>query len=265
MDSVLVSLRQSFAGECRSVEVLADDGRRASFAGERGPSENLHRSPSRDRFQEPQQGDQPILGGPTGQARGLKAHGKSLGQRGGKGAHLDRRHDQGFLNSSTIVLNIREGALLSVWEQTDSNDDEAERFAEALELLEQQATDRTAKPSRILGDRIMARFADSEWHALDAIAAGLGVGQAEAKATLEQMRLRGAYRSKCEHKQVGLRWHYRIFRQDKLVSTAELIEKLGPIVDELLRQGKTNAATVSIGTVGSCGAQIKRLLDEWSK
>lgn len=170
-----------------------------------------------------------------------------------------------FLNSSTIVLNIREGAFRSVWEQTDSNDDEAERFAEALELLEQQATDRTAKPSRILGDRIMARFADGEWHALDAIAAGLGVGQAEAKATLEQMRLRGAYRSKCEHKQVGLRWHYRIFRQDKLVSTAELIEKLGPIVDELLRQGQTNAATVSIGTVGSCGAQIKRLLDEWSK
>jgi hypothetical protein len=63
--------------------------------GEPDPSENLHGSPSRDRFEEPQQRDQPILAIATGQAGGLKAHGKSLGQRGGKGAHLDRRHDQG--------------------------------------------------------------------------------------------------------------------------------------------------------------------------
>jgi hypothetical protein len=42
------------------------------------------------------------------------------------------------------------------------------------------------KPSRALADKIMARFADGKWHALDAIAARLESGADDIPAYREQ-------------------------------------------------------------------------------
>jgi hypothetical protein len=59
--------------------------------------------------------------------------------------------------------------------------------------------------------------------------------------------------------------HYRIFKQDKTVSVDELTEKLAPIIDGLIAEGKKNMATMVPATVAMFAAKLKRLLDEWAE
>jgi hypothetical protein len=167
-----------------------------------------------------------------------------------------------FLTLSPIGLKLTEGAFRSFWEQTDKDADEAARFAEVARLIEEQGP--KAKPSRDLGGAVMAKLADGKWHPLDGIAEKLGATQEDSRATLEVMRTRGAYHSKVETKKVGLRPHYRIFKQDRMVSVQELTEKLGPMVKDLIAEGKKNMATMSPPTVAHLAALIKQQLDQWS-
>jgi hypothetical protein len=68
-----------------------------------------------------------------------------------------------------------------------------------------------------------------------------------------------------EVKKVGKEIHYRIFKQDKTVSVDELTEKLTPIIDGLIAEGKKNMATMVPATVAMLAAKLKRLLDEWAE
>jgi len=169
-----------------------------------------------------------------------------------------------FLNLSTTVLKITEGSFRALWERTDKSDDEQSRFAEVQQLLDFESASPEAKPSRGLADKLMARFADGKWHALDNIAVRLDQPQATIEATLKMLP-RSTYHAKVEQKRVGLKQHYRIFRQDRTVSLQELIEKFGPIIEELKQQGNTNAATVSIGAVKHCAHRLEQIIDEWSE
>ena len=59
---------------------------------------------------------------------------------------------------------------------------------------------------------------------------------------------------------------YRIFaakRRDQLVSVDELKEKLTPIIQKLMVEGKKNAATASPPSVLVAAHDLKKLLDAW--
>jgi hypothetical protein len=49
-----------------------------------------------------------------------------------------------------------------------------------------------------------------------------------------------------------------------MVRLSELKAKFGPIIEELKQQGKTNAATVSIGAVNHCAHRLQQIIDDWS-
>jgi len=160
----------------------------------------------------------------------------------------------------TNVIKISEGRFRTLYNQTDKDESGEARFAEVLHLLEEEQ----GKPSRALADRLMARFADSKWHALDSIATRLDVSQADITATLKLLP-KPPYDAKVETKQVGLRPHHRIFRADRTIRYSELIEKLGPVIEELIDQGKRNMATMDVGTVAHCAAILKRQFDDWGQ
>jgi DNA-binding transcriptional regulator YhcF (GntR family) len=116
-----------------------------------------------------------------------------------------------------------------------------------------------------LGQAIKKSFADGKWHAAETIIASVEGDPQDIKRALEQMRQRGSYHSKCESKKVGTATHYRIFPQEKMVSTIELAEKLKPIIAGMKEEGKKSAARLSTSAVLRLGILLERLLDEWKE
>jgi hypothetical protein len=119
--------------------------------------------------------------------------------------------------------------------------------------------------SRDVGRAIVAKCRLGKWHTLTELAAAAGISERDANSVLETMCWRPSYGAKAEWKRVGKERHYRIFKQDKQVSVDELTEKLTPIIDGLIAEGKKNMATMVPATVAMLAAKLKRLLDEWAE
>jgi hypothetical protein len=168
-----------------------------------------------------------------------------------------------FLDLLPKGNKVTERVFRTHWERTEKSGDETTRLEAARQLFE-EADEVDTKPSRAVADKLMARYADGKWHALDAIAATLETPRATIQATMDTLG-RPPYRAKMEVKTVGIRPTYRIFHADKMIRLSELKEKFGPLVEELKQQGKTNAATVSIGAVKHCAHRLQQIIDEWSQ
>jgi hypothetical protein len=69
---------------------------------------------------------------------------------------------------------------------------------------------------------------------------------------------------KVEHKQVGTRVEYRLFKPDQAVSTTELAEKLTPLIAGLKVEGKKNMATMVPSRVAELAFLLQQLLDAWT-
>jgi hypothetical protein len=165
--------------------------------------------------------------------------------------------------SITTVIKVGEARFNALWRDTDRAADEAARFVEVQQLLG-ETKDLEARPSRAVADKLMARYANGKWHALDAIAASIEAPRATVQATLDTLE-RAPYRAKVEVKTVGIRPTYRIFHADRMIRLSELKEKFGPFIADLKQQGNTNAATVSIGAVKHCAHRLQQIIDEWSQ
>jgi hypothetical protein len=109
-----------------------------------------------------------------------------------------------------------------------------------------------------IGATIVEQFGDGKWHSQATIAKALDTTEDHA------MRKMQTYRAKSERKRVGTSCSYRIFRKENMISSKELVEKLGPIIKGLKAEGTKNAATMSPGTVAHLAAQLRNLLDEWT-
>jgi hypothetical protein len=108
--------------------------------------------------------------------------------------------------------------------------------------------------------------ADGEWHDPATIAKLIGANADDVEKMFLRIRRDGTKpRIACESKQVGTKFHYRIFNTEKMVSVSELTEKLGPLVKGVVAEGKKNVATVSFGHLQHLGALLQRHLDDWSK
>jgi hypothetical protein len=126
-------------------------------------------------------------------------------------------------------------------------------------------TRKRKSPSRVgLGKVIKEQFSDGKWHSFDTIVAMTQAPVGNVWSTLDLMWRWGTYKTKCERKKVGTKYHFRLSSADKQISVHELIEKLTPILKELDVQGRANAATMSPPTVRIMTAKIQKLLEEWA-
>lgn len=176
-----------------------------------------------------------------------------------------------FLNFSPFGENVHaalpkltEGSFRKYWEQTDSTGNERMRFLAVLKMLEGASLRRQARPP--IGDAIVAKFGDGQWHSLAAIKSHTDAEEDHVLETLNTMKAKGSFGvTNLERKQVGKSWSYRIFRKARMISSDELAPKLDPIIAELKEQGKRNSATFAIGAVAVLAAQLEQLRNEWCK
>jgi len=111
-----------------------------------------------------------------------------------------------------------------------------------------------------ISNRIREHFADGKWHPLKDIAAKVEAPEADVITALRLLNKPHYFRS--ERKQVGASWHYRIFKQTKMVSVEELTTKLAPILEGLKVEGRKNMATMVPAVVAKLAAQLERILQE---
>ena len=82
------------------------------------------------------------------------------------------------------------------------------------------------------------------------------VTERDVHSVLHTMCWRPQHGAKAERRRVGKEIHYRIFKQNKTVSVDELTEKLTPIIDGLIAEGKKNMATMVPATVAMLAASL---------
>lgn len=116
-----------------------------------------------------------------------------------------------------------------------------------------------------VGRNIVAKCRPGKWYAPKEIAKVIGATEDDARRIVGRLCSRPAYGARAERKRVGTETHYRIFKQNKTVRVDELTEKLTPIIDGLIAEGKKNMATMVPATVAMLAAKLKRLLDEWAE
>jgi hypothetical protein len=179
-----------------------------------------------------------------------------------------------FLENSTMVeksanpvfKTLSERKFREYWDRvgkTETND--RARFLEVARLMEEETTLSRSHANKRIGHLIVDKFADAKWHAIETIANKVVASQEDVEATLDLMREKGTYRSKCERRTAGKTFQYRIFRQTRTISSDELITKLTPLIEGLITEGKKHPATVSISAVARFAALLKRQLDEWTE
>ena len=86
----------------------------------------------------------------------------------------------------------------------------------------------------------------------------------DVKAVLQNIVAHNTFQCKAEKKPFARTFHYRIFPQERQVSTVELNEKLAEPLACLKEQGEAGMANMSPPTVRFWTAQIQALLNEWS-
>jgi transcriptional regulator with XRE-family HTH domain len=174
-----------------------------------------------------------------------------------------------FINYSTAVefpKNLTERRFRSYWEQGDETQpNELARFQAVLALMREDmklVVDR--RPT--IAPVIIEKFGDGKWHARETVARALNTDPNHVAATIDRMRVQKGV-SKVERKPVGQTFSYRIFPKEStehMISSLELIEKLGPIIEGLNDQGKKNMATASPSTVALLAHQLQQLLNDWT-
>ena len=175
-----------------------------------------------------------------------------------------------FLNFSTNVLklellpiNLNEGRFREFWVRTEG--DERARFREVVKLMQSETTLARSTIPKGHPKKIVAKFADSKWHSLPVIAKFLDAPEDEVEKSLAGMVKDGRGNAKTETKKVGTVKQYRFFKNERMISSIELIEKLAPIVEELKEQGRRNMVTMDPMAVNVLATRLARLLDEWTE
>ena len=112
---------------------------------------------------------------------------------------------------------------------------------------------------------LIKKCGGAKWRSAREVAHRAGIAEGDVARVIHVIRTTHKHRAKVETKRVGKETHYRIFKQDKTVSVNELTEKLTPIIEGLMAEGKKNMATMVPATVAMLAAKLKRLLDEWAE
>jgi len=169
-------------------------------------------------------------------------------------------------NPESLPTNLTERRFRGYWQRIQKFEgNERQRFAAVLRLMREETILMQKRRPKI-GPMVVKKFGDGEWHPLTTIVEALDLPEAHIVETLRTMTaLRGTYGARCERKQVGTSFSYRIFPQTRTISSAELKTKLTPLIEGLKAEGKKNMATMSPGTVAHLAGSLQQLLDEWTE
>ena len=173
-----------------------------------------------------------------------------------------------FLNFTATVIksefplkDLTERGFREYWARTDrSETNERKRFTEVLRLIEDGPATTRRSP---IGKPIVQKFADGKWHKPETVARAINQAEDHVATTLERMRKNQTYGAKCERRHAGKGFEYRIYKQEKMISSSELVEKLTPIIKDLKAEGRKNMATMSPATVGYLAGMLEKLVEEW--
>lgn len=176
-----------------------------------------------------------------------------------------------FLNFATDVAkaesipnNLTEGRFRGFWEQTNGDEGKEDlRFRRVIKLL--QGAQVMAPRRAPIGNKIRERFADGKWHSIEVIAEKIEADADHVRETLDGISKNQTYNCKAEKKRSGKSFAYRVFKMDRAISSAELSEKLTPIIEALREQGRQNEAYMSPATVLVLANKLHKLLDEWTE
>jgi hypothetical protein len=179
-----------------------------------------------------------------------------------------------FLNFTTTVVNpeiplnsLTERRFREFWSLTEGNN-ERQRFAAVLKLMQEGTFLRQPPVLKGLGKAIAAEFADGKWHKLETIVAATERSETDVSKVLGQFTTKRKCPegiSGCEVKPVGASRAYRIFPTVKLISSVELQEKLGPIIEALAIEGKKPTPRLSAALIAGLAVKLQRHLDDWSR
>jgi hypothetical protein len=200
---------------------------------------------------------------------------KALGNKGASQSYIHRKIVFGeFL---TIMPNRHNGEIPSWmpnlaetrfrqhWEMAKSAPDKETRFREVARLLT-QSEEWQRQSKNPVREAIRERYTDGKWHELGVIARAVDEDEGVVKATLDRMTHVQAKDYKCEREIAARgRIKYRIVPTEKMISTFELVEKLGPIIEYLRVEGRKHMATSTISAARTTASQLQKLLDEWTK
>jgi transcriptional regulator with XRE-family HTH domain len=175
-----------------------------------------------------------------------------------------------FLNFVTVVTNsdltpnnLTERRFRGYWEQTEGGTERI-RFQAVIKLMQADVTLTAGRRDKI-GEGIKQYFADGKWHSLNRIAKKLDADIAHVDETVRRIRRNQTYKCKAEMKDVGTEPHCRIFKLDRTISSAEIAERLTPILEGLETEGRKNSVTMSVATVARLAGLLRHLLNEWSE
>jgi hypothetical protein len=175
-----------------------------------------------------------------------------------------------FAGNTTTVVNLTERRFRAFWDRTTDygSSNERIRFRAALELLEADEPLRQARKIHIPKGhpkKIVEKFADTKWHSLPVIAKHLDAPEDEVDRSLAGMVKDGRGGARSEMKTVGKIKHYRFYKNERMISSNELTDKLTPILDGLQAEAKKSMATMSPMSVAQLAHKLRQLLKEWTE
>jgi transcriptional regulator with XRE-family HTH domain len=160
------------------------------------------------------------------------------------------------------VKTLTQGRFFTYWRQTDTIGNERKRFQKVLDLIAADATIEKAGASD-LPKKIIDEYGDGEWHLLATVVDFLGEDEKVCAAALEKVAKNKTFQCKVERKPYGASFKFVIYRQHDAVGIPELVQKLGPIIKELVEEGKKGPARISGQQVTALAVRLQHLLDEW--
>jgi hypothetical protein len=171
--------------------------------------------------------------------------------------------------TNLVPLGLTERRFRGLWDQTEGRQgaavNERVRFIEVIRLMQgrEMRVPRTRR-NNDLGKQIIETYADGKWHDMVIVARRINAPVEDVRGVMENILVHKTFKCTAEKKEVAKTFHYRIFPQERQISTVELVEKLQPLLNVLEEQGRCNTATMSPPTVAFHTAKIQTLLNEWA-
>jgi hypothetical protein len=179
------------------------------------------------------------------------------------------------LNHETLPANLTERRFRSYWERT-SGGNERQRFTAVMKLMAEEIQLVAPIKESIWRD-IVDEFGDGKWHPAAEIADKLKTSTTHVMNSLCPMEAKtnappydGA---RCERKQKGTEHQFRIYRGgtkgaalERMISSEELAEKLGPILKALnIEADKKVAGLIAPVIIRTIANDLQKCLTEWTK
>lgn len=177
----------------------------------------------------------------------------------------------GFITSGDNLANppknLTERLFRTHFERTDKGLKEPKRFQLVVDSLVENLVIRKS-PSRKQHSRAIAEtFSDGKWHSVEKIAEGIGIDADDAREKMSYMKQRGYCGTFVQERPCGKTVEYRIrkSKSPRVVPLDLLQKEIGPILKDLEKEGRANAATFSGPAIINLAHKLKKVIDELAK